>query len=102
MHYRPVSNFPTSEKDLSFIFPEEINYSEIVKEIRKAGGDNLQAVSIFDVYQSVELTKERKKSASFHLIFQSPAQTLENKEIEKILGDISEKIEKIFMAKLRD
>ncbi|CAH1760798.1 10614_t:CDS:2, partial [Entrophospora sp. SA101] len=101
-HYRPISNFPTSTKDLSFIFPESINYNEAIQEIRKVAGVNLQEVNIFDIYQSVELAKERKKSVGFHLIFQSPLKTLENKEIEEILQDIVARIEKLFAAKVRD
>jgi len=101
-HYRPVSNFPASEKDLSFIFPENVNYNEIVKEIRREAGDNLHEISIFDVYQNAELEQLGKKSVSFHLLFQSSTKTLENKEIEKLLRKIVTKIEKIFAAKLRD
>jgi len=101
-HYRPVSNFPTSTKDLSFIFPESINYSKVIQEIRGVASDNLQGINIFDIYQNVELEKERKKSVGFHLIFQSPIKTLENKEIEEILKDIVTKIEKLFAAKVRD
>ena len=100
--YQSVSNFPTSTKDLSFVFPESVNYSKVVKEIRKTAGNNLQEVSIFDIYQSAELEQAEKKSVSFHLIFQSSTKTLKNKEIERILEDIIEKVEKVFAAKLRD
>jgi phenylalanyl-tRNA synthetase beta chain len=100
--YQPVSNFPTSTKDLSFIFPENIDYTKVIKEIRKATDQNLQEVSVFDIYQSIELEKERKKSVSLHLIFQSPNKTLENKEIERALRNITERVEKVFAAKLRD
>src|SRR5207302_8007727 len=101
-HYRPVSSFPTSTKDLLFTFPENINYSEVIKEIREAAGSNLQELNIFDVYQSAELKEERKKSVSFRLVFQSSIKTLENKEIEEILKDIIASIEKLFAAKVRD
>jgi len=100
--YQPVSNFPASAKDLSFIFPASIDYSGVIKEIKKAGGKNLQEVDVFDVYQSAELEKEKKKSVSFRLIFQSPSKTLESKELERILRDIVEKVEKMFVARLRD
>jgi len=100
--YQPVSNFPTSEKDLSFIFPEGINYNEIVKEMKRTAGDNLQEVNIFDIYQNAELAQAGKKSVSFHLIFQSSTKTLKNKEIEEILKDIIEKVEKLFAARARD
>ena len=101
-YYRPVSNFPASAKDLSFIFPASVNYNEVIKEIKKVAGNNLQEISVFDIYQNAELKEEGKKSVSFRLVFQSPNKTLESKEIERALRDIVERVEKIFAARLRD
>src|SRR5262249_13622766 len=100
--YQPVSNFPSSEKDLSFIFPENINYNEVIREIKKAAGQNLREVNVFDIYQSAELEKKKRKSVGFSLIFQSLTKTLESKEIERMLKNIIEKVEQRFTAKLRD
>ncbi|KLL05069.1 MAG: phenylalanyl-tRNA synthetase beta chain [Mycoplasmataceae bacterium RV_VA103A] len=100
--YQPVANFPPSRKDLSFIFPARIDYNEVIKEMKKTAGPNLQEVNVFDIYQNAKLRNNKKKSVSFHLVFQSASQTLQNKEIEKILRDITEKVEKIFNAKIRD
>ncbi|CAG8849609.1 32954_t:CDS:1, partial [Racocetra persica] len=80
-----------SRKDLSFIFPARIDYNEVIKEMKKTVGPNLQEVNVFDIYQNAELRNNKKKSVSFHLVFQSTSQTLQNKEIEKILRDITEK-----------
>ena len=99
--YQPVSTFPTSIKDLSFVFSENINYDEVIKVVKETADNNLQEVKVFDIYQSTELERERKKSVSFHLIFQSPTKTLERKEIEKILKNIIERVEKTFAGKLR-
>ena len=100
--YKSISNFPVSEKDLSFVFPESINYNLVLEEIKGVVGDNLQELVIFDIYQNTEMAKEGKKSVSFHLIFQSATKTMENKEIEKIIKSVSEKVEKLFKAKLRN
>jgi phenylalanyl-tRNA synthetase beta chain len=100
--YQPVSNFPISEKDLSFLVSENINYNEVSREIKNAGGENLREVSLFDVYQNAEMKKKGKKSISFHLIFQSSSKTLESKETEKIINTIIQKIEELFTAKLRE
>jgi len=100
--YQPLSNFPRSEKDLSFIFPTVIDYQQVVRTMKKFGGDILQEVSIFDVYQNAELKQQGKKSVSFHLVFQSFTRTLETAEMEKVAKLIGEKIEKLFHAKLRD
>lgn len=100
--YKPISNFPVSEKDLSFVFPENINYNLVLKEIRELAGDNLQELVMFDIYQNTEMAKAEKKSVSFHLVFQSSTKTLENKEMEIMIKSIGEKIEKLFSAKVRE
>ena len=100
--YQPLSNFPRSEKDLSFIFPTVINYQQVIQAMKKLGGENLQEVSVFDVYQNAELEQQAKKSVSFHLVFQSFSCTLQTAEVEKIAKLIGEKVEKLFQAKMRD
>ena len=100
--YRPVSNFPISEKDLSFIFPKNTDYNKVISEIKSVGGEILQEASIFDIYQNTQMEENRQKSVSFHLVFQSPLKTLENKEIEEVIDNIIKKVEKLFAAKLRE
>lgn len=100
--YQPLSNFPRSEKDLSFIFPTVIDYQKVIHTMKKWGGETLQEVNIFDVYQNAELKQQGKKSVSFHLVFQSFTCTLETSEVEKVTKLIGKKIEELFQAKLRD
>ncbi|CAG8453018.1 10877_t:CDS:2 [Racocetra fulgida] len=97
----PVSNFPASEKDLSLIFAQDINYNEVIKEIKRAGGEDLCQVSIFDVYQNPALVKEGKKSVSFRLVFQSSTKTLEKLEIEKTVTQITACLIELFRATKR-
>jgi phenylalanyl-tRNA synthetase beta subunit len=100
--YRPISNFPVSEKDLSFVFPNEINYNEVIKEIEKIVEKNIQEIKVFDIYQNEKLAKKKRKSISFRLTFQSLTKTLESKEIEGMLKNIVENVEKKFAAELRN
>lgn len=99
--YQQVSNFPVSERDLSFIFPEEIDYQRVIKEIKKIVADNLQTITIFDIYQNTELKQKGKKSVSLRIVFQSSTHTLENKQVEKIVETVSKQVENLFGAKLR-
>ena len=100
--YQPLSNFPRNEKDLSLIFPNNVNYQQVIRAMKEFRGEFLQEVNIFDIYQNAELEQQKKKSVSFHLVFQSFTHTLETKEVEKITSEIGKKIEELFSAKLRD
>ena len=99
--YQPVSNFPTSEKDLSLVLVATIDYNQVIKEIKKVGGSELKEVNIFDTYQNTELAQRGKKSVSFHLIFQSTEKTLTKAQIERILEKISTHLTELFQAEVR-
>lgn len=100
--YHPVSNFPTSEKDLSLVLANDIDYSQVVKEIKMVGGNELKEVTIFDVYQNTELAQRGKKSVSFHLIFQSAEKTLSKEQVEKNLEKINIHLIKLFQTEVRN
>jgi len=99
--YKTISNFPTSEKDLSLSFPKNTDYNQVIKEIKRVGGENLTYLKIFDIYQNAELVKKGQQSVSFHLVFQSATKTLEKSEVEQILTNISAKMAELFQAKIR-
>jgi phenylalanyl-tRNA synthetase beta chain len=101
IEYKIVSNFPVSERDLSFLFPEDLDYNKVTEVLKNLGGDKLVEVGIFDVYQNAEMSRKKQKSVSYHLVFQSSTKTLESKEVEKIVIEISEKIKELFRAELR-
>jgi len=99
--YHSVSNFPTSEKDLSLVFAKDVDYNKVIGEIKRVGGENLCQVNIFDVYQSPELAREEKKSVGFRLTFQSATGTLEKSEIEKTIAQIITHLAGLFRISLR-
>ena len=99
--YQPISNFPTSEKDLSLIFSASTDHNQVIKGIKKIGGEDLREVEIFDVYQNPQLIKEGKKSISFHLIFQSAKRTLKKTEIENNMTIIINKLKEMFQTEER-
>jgi phenylalanyl-tRNA synthetase beta subunit len=39
--YQPISHFPTSEKDLSLVISDNVDYNEVVRETKKVGGEDL-------------------------------------------------------------
>lgn len=87
--YNPISNFPIAWQDLTLLLEENVDLIKTIDKIKKNGGRFLQEVKIINVYESNILLKERKKSISFRLIFQSQERTLTNKEIEEIVKTIT-------------
>ena len=100
-HYQPVSIFPKIEQDVSFVLNQFIEVGKIVETIRKAGGNFLTEVKVYDVYQSKEFIDKEKKSITFRLIFQSSEKTLLSKEVNEIIKKIVNQIKNSFGAELR-
>ena len=99
-YYEPISHFPSINRDLAFVFPDEIPASDVLNEVRQSGGEFLKDVVLFDVYKGANLEKNQK-SLAFSLTFRSIDRTLKEAEIEHAINAVISKIENKFSANLR-
>ncbi|MBQ6979121.1 MAG: phenylalanine--tRNA ligase subunit beta [Clostridia bacterium] len=92
---KPVSKFPTVERDLAVIVDENCLYEEVINCIKFSGGKYLERVMLFDVYQGGQI-ESGKKSMAFNLVFVSLERTLSVEEVDgaikKILKNLKEKL----------
>ncbi len=92
---KPVSKFPTVERDLAVIVDENCLYEEVIDCIKFSGGKYLERVMLFDVYQGGQI-ESGKKSMAFNLVFVSLERTLSVEEVDgaikKILKNLKEKL----------
>ncbi len=82
---------PPVERDLALVLPAGVTAREVTSAMRQLGGDLLERLTIFDLYQSEEL---RGRSVAWRLVFRAPDRTLRDQEVDKIveriLGHIKE------------
>ncbi len=97
----PISKFPSIERDLAFVVGEDVYAGDMLKAIRKVGGEYLRQASIFDVYQGIGVLPG-KKSIAFNLLFRKDDGTLDGEEINKTVDAIISAMSDDFGAKLRD
>ena len=100
MKFKEISKYPTVKKDLSILVNKEISSQEITKVIKKAAGSLLTNVEVFDLYTGKNIL-ENKKSIAYSLEFGSNDRTLTDEEINNILENIIENVEKKLGAELR-
>ncbi len=100
MKFKEISKYPTVKKDLSILVNKEISSQEIAKVIKKAAGSLLTNVEVFDLYTGKNIL-ENKKSIAYSLEFGSNDRTLTDEEINNILENIIENVEKKLGAELR-
>lgn len=94
--YKPVSDFPSVERDLALVVDDKVTYTDLFEEI-KDFSPLIVAVEGFDLY----VMPDGRKSMAFHLVFQSPARTLKSEEVDEIQEQIVEKLGRRFKAVLR-
>lgn len=90
--YRPISKYPAATRDISVLVPRTTKTQEILNIIERAGGDIVQNVDVFDIYEGKELPGG-KKNFAFRVIYQSDNRTLSSKEIDGIQNKIIKAIE---------
>ena len=94
-----ISNFQGVYKDISVVLSKDIVYSEIKSAIDTLDLDYLKAFYPIDIYSDKTLKKDR--SLTLRMFIQSHEKTLEDADIESVVGAILLKLEDNFGAKLR-
>jgi phenylalanyl-tRNA synthetase beta chain len=96
----PLPAFPASERDLALLVPDGVTVAEIEASITGAGGPDLESVTVFDVYEGETLGGERR-SVAFRLRFRSPERTLKDKEVDRHVRSILQRLEDGFGVGVR-
>lgn len=90
---REISNFQANRFDLNFVVAKGISWKKIQETIQKTD-ILIQKVELFDIYESEEkLPWER--SLSFTLTIQSMSETLSDSVKNKLISDITARVEKV-------
>ena len=79
--YRDVVSFPPVRQDIAVVVERNVPAGDLVAEVRRAGGELLGDVQVFDVYEGQQLG-ENRKSVALHLVFQASDRTLTNAEAD--------------------
>ena len=98
--YQPVSTFPSSDVDLAFAVGEQVQASEIEMTLRKAAGEELQSLHLFDVFRSGQLD-EGVRSLAFSMRLQAKDKTLTDEEVGVVRQRCIEAVESAYPASLR-
>jgi phenylalanyl-tRNA synthetase beta chain len=98
--YAPLPRFPAVRRDFSLLLDESVPFSAVEALAYKCAGKLLKEVGLFDVYEGKNLPAG-KKSYAVRFMLQDPNRTLQDKEIDKRMGDIQHSLESELGAVLR-
>jgi phenylalanyl-tRNA synthetase beta chain len=98
--YQPISRFPAMERDIALLLPKELSAALVDAEIRRAAGDLLKDVSVFDVFEGASVPVGQR-SVAFRLVFQSPTTTLDDLAVNALRDKALKAVESKFSVTMR-
>ena len=97
----PLPRYPASLRDLAVVVDAMRTNGEIEGIIHQAGGDWLESVHLFDVYQDAALKDAGEKSLAYSLVFRHPEATLTDEQVNEAFGGIVGALSAQLGARLR-
>lgn len=97
---RSVSKFPTIQRDLALVMPNDVNWQQIKDKILAISGKILQYIQVFDVYCGSGINKGYK-SIAVRLVFLDESRTLTDDEVDGVINNILVLLKETFNVKLR-
>lgn len=98
--FRDLLAYPVVEQDLALVVPSDIAAAAVVDSLRRAGGDLLETVAVFDLYEGAQV-EAGKKSLALRLSFRAPDRTLSDAEVNKLRERMVRKVATDVGAELR-
>lgn len=98
--YKTISDFPSTSRDLAILVDKSLPIADIFSSLKTVGEGILQKVELFDVYTG-EQVPENKKSIALGFTFCSEEKTLTDTEIDSVMNEIINKLQKQFNAQIR-
>jgi phenylalanyl-tRNA synthetase beta chain len=97
---QPLAKQLPVTRDLAMILPAQTGYGEVEKSVKKRGLGKLQSIQLFDIFEDARFG-QNKKSVAVSFTFLDPEKTLTDKEIDSMMIQIMEALEKDIQAEIR-
>jgi phenylalanyl-tRNA synthetase beta chain len=96
----PLSQFPSSRRDIAVLVSGDVSYAAIEASIRGALGSQLAQIIVFDEYRGGNLGLG-VKSLAIGLILQDDYRTLTDEDADKCVARVVAALERDYQARLR-
>lgn len=98
--YKPSTQFPFVSFDLALVVGESVSAQQLEASIVKHGGNELESINLFDIYEGSNLG-EGKKSLAFALRVRPQDETFDDDQLAKYRAKLIEGVAADCDAKLR-
>lgn len=99
---KALPKYPAVERDIALVLDHAIQAQQLVLTAQKlVNKDLLESSYIFDEFRSPEMKQKGERSLGIRFRFRSPDRTLEEAEIDSMMNNVVEGLQKELNAKLR-
>jgi len=99
--FMPPSRYPAVRRDIAVVVDEAVPAGAVTRVARDAVPELLAEVMVFDVYRGAGIDSGRK-SIALGLIFQHSSRTLEDPEVDALIGRVLAGLRDDLNAKIRE
>lgn len=99
--FKPFAKFPPVYRDISIIIKRELEAHEILEAIKQEGGELMESVRVFDLYEGEKMDPS-EKALAFRICYRSQQGTLDGDEINRLHDSVIDKIRQKTGARLRE
>ncbi len=99
--FKTLSRYPGSTRDLAVVVDEETPVADLMNSVREMAGDDLESLTLFDIYRGKGIDSQRK-SVALGLTWQNPSRTLTDEEVNSLMDSIINTLQTRFDAALRN
>lgn len=90
--YTGIAKYPAISRDISLVVPKGVLAGEIEDIISGNGGENLESLKLFDIYEGDQI-EAGFKSVAYSLTFRNSERTLLDTEVNEVMDKILKKLE---------
>ena len=98
--YKALPKLPAVTRDIALLVNDEVLVQEIEETIRRAGGNLVEKVELFDIYKGAQIP-EGKKSIAYAIAYRDEKKTLTDNDVNKVHDKILRSLEHKLGATLR-
>ena len=98
--FRDLLAYPVVEQDLALVVDSAVPAAQVVDCLRSAGGDLLENVAVFDLYEGAQVGAG-KKSLALRLSFRAADRTLSEAEVNELRARIVKQLKQAVGGELR-
>lgn len=95
-----IPRYPSSLRDVALVVDREVLADSLREEIVASGGELVEEVALFDIYEGKQVPPN-KKSLAFSIEYRSAEKTLTDEEVDVVHNRIVSRVRQKFSAELR-